>query len=42
LPSDSARPTSHRAVACIARVVMSPAMPSMQTNAPGRANDGQG
>ena len=42
LPSDSARAASNRAVASIARVVMSPAMSPMQTNAPGRADDGQG
>ncbi|MFM9062705.1 MAG: hypothetical protein ACKOOI_06675, partial [Pirellula sp.] len=42
LPSDSAWAASNRAVASIARVVMPPTMSPMQTDAPGRADDGQG
>ena len=42
LPTDSARAASNRAVASIARVMVSPSLPTMQADATGRADDGQG
>lgn len=42
LPTDSAWATSDWAVAGIARVVTSPSMPTVQSDATGRADDGQG
>jgi hypothetical protein len=42
LPTDAAWATPYRTVAGVASVVMSPAMPTMQSDTPCRANHAQG